>query len=135
MRNMQFLSGEGVKTFEGTTDIKINSGVDDWRIIFPIYLLRAASVTIIICLLVYLTARLLGVVYPVPTFLEFIFGNFLVVLLLFIFLFLAQVLVYTYRSRKGKNSKRSMGEVILGYALPLIGIAAAVYTAYAIGAM
>ncbi|MCX6776869.1 MAG: hypothetical protein NTY73_02795 [Candidatus Micrarchaeota archaeon] len=122
-----------MKTFEGHSDIERSFGGDDRKLVFPMYFLRAVSVTLILFLLSYITERLLAMLV-VPTFLEFILENYLVALFMLVILFIGQLLFYAYRSRSGVRIRRSTWEIIVGYALPVIGIIAAVYTAYAIGA-
>jgi hypothetical protein len=123
-----------MKTFEVHGSIEKSSDGDDRKLVFPMYSIRAVSVTLILFLLFYITERLLAVL-ETTTFPEFILNNSLAVLFLLIILFGGQLLFYAYRSGRGVRIRRSSGEIIVGYALPIIGIIAAVYTAYAIGAM
>ena len=122
-----------MKTFEGHDNIGRSSRGDDRKLVFPMYFLRAVSVTLIIFLLFYIIGRLLEMLYA-QTFPEFIIENYLAALFLLIIIFVGQLLFYAYRSRRG-SIRRGTGEIIVGYTLPVIGIIAAVYTAYAIGAM
>ncbi|MCX6776160.1 MAG: hypothetical protein NT130_04920 [Candidatus Micrarchaeota archaeon] len=124
-----------MKTFEGYSIIEKSSEGDDRKLVFPMYFLRAVSVTLSLFLLFYITGRLLAMLYPIPTFPEFILENYFVVLFLIVILLLGQLLFYAYRSRAGVKIRRSTWEIIMGYALPIIGIIAAVYTAYAIAVM
>jgi len=124
-----------MKTFEGNERIEKGSESDDRKLVVAMYLLRAVSTTLIILLLLYLAETLLTSLYPTPTFPEFILGNSLLAIFLLALVFLGQMFFYIYRLRTGVKIRRSTGEMIVGYALPIIGIIAAVYTAYAIGAM
>ena len=121
-----------MKTFEGSSSSMAKAGVD-WRIIYLMYLLRGVAVTLILLLLVYITNRILAL-YTL-TFREFILDNLLFAISLCAFISAAQAIFYIYRSRKGVDLRRSVVEVIVGYALPIIAIASTVYAAYAIGAM
>jgi len=124
-----------MKTFEGYSIIEKSSEGDDRKLVFPMYFLRAVSVALILFLLFYIIGRLLAMLYPIPTFPEFIIENYLAALSLLVVIFIGQLLFYAYRSRRGVRIRRSTWETIVGYALPIIGIIAAVYTAYAIAAM
>jgi len=124
-----------MKTFEGSKSIEAGSGIDDWRVIFFMYLLRAVAATAILLLFFYASEMLLSLLYPIPTFPEFVASNLLISASISFFLFLFQVLFYLYHSRRGRNLKRSTIGVIIDYALPIAGIVGTILAAYAIGAM
>ncbi len=124
-----------MKTFEGSHIHGEFSGVDDWRVILPMYLLRAVSVTLILLLFYYIAGRLTTVINSDVTFPEFALDNNLAFIAMTLSLFLLQALFYAYQTKRKVSMRRSSGELIMGYVIPLIGIIAAVYTAYAVGAM
>lgn|GEM_PF-4903574 len=119
-----------MKTFEGHTTS--SSEAESRVVIFFMYLLRAVSSTLIISLFFYIPMRVLGSYEA--RFLEFIAGNFILLFCFLAFLFIIQLLAYLYRVKRGMR-RRSMVSVIIGYALPLIGIAVVLYVVYAIGAI
>ena len=123
-----------MKTFEGHNKIERISEGNDRKLVFPMYFLRAVSVTLILFLFFYMIERLLEV-YTISTFPEFIIENYLAVLFLLVILFVGQLIFHAYRSRTGVRIRMSGWEIIIGYALPIISIIAAVYTAYAVGVM
>jgi small-conductance mechanosensitive channel len=124
-----------MKTFEGLSIRGEPSGTDDTGVIFPMYLLRAISVTVILSLFFYIADRLLNLISSEIRFPEFMSYNILALISMSLFFFLFQALFYWYRVRRKASVRRSTGEIIIGYLLPVIGIIAAVYTAYAVGAM
>ena len=125
-----------MKTFEGKESFEKTSAEDENRkLVLLMYLLRAVSVTLMVLLLYYIAESLLTVFYPTPTFPEFVLANYALAVVLFIIVLLGQLLVYLYRLKTKARIRRSTREMIVGYALPIIGIIATVYTAYAIGAM
>lgn len=124
-----------MKTFEGSQIREATSDIDDTRVIFPMYLLRGISVTLILMLFFYIVDRLLNFFGPEFRFEDFILSNLLVSIAMPLFLFLLQALFFTYQVRRKVSVKRSRSEIIMSYALPLIGIIAAVYTAYTIGVL
>jgi hypothetical protein len=124
-----------MKTFEGSNIRKRPLESDEVKVVFPMYLLRAVSVTIILLLFFYMAGRSFGWLDFDLTFPGFLFNNVLATIALSLFFFLVQALFYAYQIRRNVSMKRSMGDVVIGYALPLIGIIVAVYVAYAIGAM
>jgi hypothetical protein len=124
-----------MKTFEGSSIHRRFSLVEEPRVIFPMYLLRAVAVTLVLFLLIYITGRVLYWFYTEFKFTDFVFMNILAFIALSLFLFLLQALFYAYRVRRKASFRRSTGELIVGYALPIIGIITAIYAAYAIGAM
>jgi hypothetical protein len=99
------------------------------------YFLRAVSIILILTLFLYIMGKQLAMLGPDLKLPEFIFANILALSSASLFLFLLQALFYAYQARKKTFVKRSRGEIIIGYALPILGIIAAVYAAYAIGAM
>ncbi len=124
-----------MKTFEGSHIRGKFSEVDDWRAILPMYLLRAVSVTLILFLFSYIADRLMAVINSYVTFPEFALDNNLAFITMTLSLFLLQALFYAYQIKRKVSMRRSNGELIMGYVLPLIGIIATIYTAYAVGAM
>ena len=124
-----------MKTFEGAGKIE-TSREGSRAIVFTMYVVRAVSATLIMSLLLYiLAAGVLRIFYPTPTFPEFVFGNLLSVMGVLVFLFLFQLAFYFYRLRRGRLPARSLGDILIGYLIPLLGIIAALYTAYAVGVM
>jgi hypothetical protein len=124
-----------MKTFEGSHVREVPSGGEDARVVLPMYLLRAVSIILILTLFLYMIGIQLSMLRPDLKFPEFVFANILAISLSLIFLFLLQALFYAYKERNKTFMKMSRGEIIMGYALPILGIIAAVYAAYAIGAM
>lgn len=124
-----------MKTFESSNIQQGPLGADEWRVILSMYLLRAISITLILLLFFYMAGRLLAVLDSELKFPGFVFSNTLFLITLTLFFFLLQALFYAYQLRRRVSMRRSTGELIMSYALPVIGIIAAVYTAYAIGAM
>lgn len=114
-----------MKTFEGQ-DIARGSGVESRVVIFFMYLLRALSATFIIFLVVYMLARTLGFGEGI-TFWEFVWENLLVALLFLAFLLGIQLVL--------RGRRRSVSEVVVGYAIPLIAIAVALYVVHTIEAI
>jgi len=124
-----------MKTFEGSHIQQKPLEFDNPRVIFSMYLLRGLSVTLILLLFGYMAGELFSALDPALRFPGFVSSNILSFIALPLFLFLLQAIFYAYKIRMREYAKRSRGEMIMSYALPIIGIAAAVYTAYAIGAM
>ncbi|MEM3555927.1 MAG: hypothetical protein QXF56_04385 [Candidatus Micrarchaeia archaeon] len=120
-----------MKTFEGRA--VSGSEVESRAVVFLMYLLRAVSLILIFSMLFYIPARILGGYEA--TFREFILANLVLLICFVAFLFAIQLLFYFYRLRKGVKMKRSIAGIIVGYALPLIGIAAVLWVVYAIGAI
>ena len=124
-----------MKTFEGSHIRRGPSKFDDPKVILPMYLLRGVSVTLIILLFVYIFGEMFSMLDPELKFPGFILSNILTAVMLPVSIFLLQAAFYFYQIRRRASMKRSRGEMVMSYALPLIGIIAAVYTAYALGAM
>ena len=125
-----------MKTFEGRGRVDTTLEEDNRAVIFLMYLIRALSATIMISLLLYiLAAGVLFIFYPVPTFPEFVLGNILAAAGMVVLIFVFQVLFYFYRLRRGRLPRRSFRDIFLGYLIPILGIIAALYTAYAMRVM
>jgi hypothetical protein len=124
-----------MKTFEGSHIRREPSEFDDPKVVLPMYLLRGVSVTLIILLFVYIFGEMSSMLDPELKFPGFILSNVLIAVTLPISIFLLQAAFYFYQIKRKASMRRSRGEMIMSYALPLIGIIAAVYTAYAVGAM
>jgi hypothetical protein len=124
-----------MKTFDADRRMAASPEISNRAIIFFMYLLRAISATLMVTLLLYMLVAILGDMYPIVTFPEFIIRNTSMVIVSTLLISAAQVLFYMYRLKRGANPRRSRAEIIIGYALPLIGIAMALYTAYVTGAM
>ncbi|QLJ52202.1 MAG: hypothetical protein Sv326_0027 [Candidatus Fermentimicrarchaeum limneticum] len=125
-----------MKTFEGRGRVDTTLEEDNRAVIFLMYLIRALSATLMISLLLYiLAAGVLFIFYPVPTFPEFVLGNILAAAGMVALIFIFQVLFYFYRLRRGRLPRRSFRDIFLGYLIPILGIIATLYTAYAMGVM
>lgn len=124
-----------MKTFEGQQVREIPSEAEDARVVLLMYFLRAVSIILILTLLFYIIGEQLVMLRPDLKFSDFIFANALALSLALLFLFIVQTLLYVYRVRNRTFVKMSRGEIIMGYALPILGIIAAVYTAYALGVL
>lgn len=125
-----------MKTFEGRGRVDTTLEEGNRAVVFLMYLIRALSATIMISLLLYiLAAGVLFIFYPVPTFPEFVLGNILAAAGMVVLTFVFQLMFYFYRLRRGKLPRRSFGDIFLGYLIPILGIIAALYTAYAMGVM
>ena len=124
-----------MKTFESSNIREIPPQREDARVVLTMYALRAVSIVLILTLFLYIMGEQLTMLRPNLKFPDFVFANILAIGSAWLVLFLLQTLVYVYKERNRTFMKMSRGEIIMGYALPLLGIIAAVYTAYAIGAM
>ncbi|NYZ79000.1 hypothetical protein H0N99_02530 [Candidatus Micrarchaeota archaeon] len=124
-----------MKTFEDSHIRESPSQGEDARVVLLMYFLRAASLILILALFLYIVGKQLAFLDAELKFPEFVSANILALSSASLFLFLLQALFYAYLVRRKTAVKRSRGEIIIGYALPILGIIAAVYAAYAIGAM
>ena len=120
-----------MKTFEGRAASR--SETESRAVVFFMYLLRAVSLTLIVSMLFYIPLRVLAGYEGM--FWEFILANLVILFCFLAALFIIQLLFYFYRLRKGVRVKRSIISIVVGYALPLIGIAFVLGVVYAIGAV